>query len=227
MSKDKIVIAIDGYSGCGKSSTAKIVAKRLGYLYIDTGAMYRAVTLFFIQNGISVSDLEKVKASLSDVCLSFRLNKEKQRNEMYLNGLNVEDEIRKMYVSEKVSPVSAIKEVREDMVRLQREFAKFKGVVLDGRDVGTVVFPDAELKIFMQTDVKVRAKRRKEELSKKGEEVSLEDVIQNFVKRDEMDTSRKESPLVKAEDAMVLDSTNLLFEEQVEVIVNEAKKRLQ
>ena len=223
MTTNKIVIAIDGYSGCGKSSTAKAVAKAMNYAYIDTGAMYRAVTLFFIQNEISLSDVNKIKEAMLQIKLSFLFNKESQANEIYLNDTNVEFEIRKMYISEAVSPVSALKEVREEMVRLQRDLAKSKAVVMDGRDVGTVIFPKAELKIFMQANVEVRAERRKIELEREGQSVSLAEVISNFKERDRIDTSREFSPLRQAEDAILVDSTFLSFQEQVDIIIDKAK----
>ncbi|BDD05905.1 (d)CMP kinase [Aureibacter tunicatorum] len=216
----KIVIAIDGFSGCGKSSTAKAVAAQLNYGYIDTGAMYRAVTLYFVENHISITDSKHVNEALRKIEISFKYNDKKGRNETYLNGLNVEDEIRKMYVSDQVSEVSAIVEVRNAMVSQQRKMAKSKGIVMDGRDIGTVVFPDAELKVFMTTDVKVRAERRQKELLEQGEAANLDEIIENFKKRDHLDTTRKQSPLRKADDAIALDTTSLNFEDQVKRIVD-------
>jgi cytidylate kinase len=164
----KIIVAIDGYSSCGKSTTAKLVARQLNYPYIDTGAMYRAVTLYFIQNHISLTNPKEIENALSKVHISFRRHPELGRNDTYLNGLNVEDEIRKMYVSEQVSEVSAIAEVRHALVAQQQRMGKTKGIVMDGRDIGTVVFPQAELKIFMTADPHIRAQRRQLELMEKG-----------------------------------------------------------
>lgn len=214
----KIIIAIDGFSSCGKSSTAKLVAKQLGYNYIDTGAMYRAVTLYFIQNHISITNTKQVLDALANIEIEFRHNAEGQ-NVTYLNGLNVEDEIRKLYVADKVSEVAAIKEVRKAMVLQQQKMGKRKGFVLDGRDIGTVVFPNAELKIFMQADTIVRAERRQLELMEKGEMLDLEDIISNIEKRDLIDTTREEGPLKKADDANILDTTHMTLDEQVEQIV--------
>jgi len=222
----RIVIAIDGYSGCGKSSTAKVIASSLGYGYIDSGAMYRAVTLYFLENYINPTDPILVEKALQNIDIDFRNNPKTGGNETYLNGINVEEEIRKMYVSEKVSEVSAIPEVRHQMVEQQRKLGKRKGVVMDGRDIGTTVFPTAELKIFMIAEMGVRAARRQNELLEKEMLVDLEDVINNLKSRDEMDTSRKESPLKKAEDAFVVDTTHITFEEQVEEILRLATSRM-
>jgi len=222
----KIVIAIDGYSGCGKSSTAKVIAACLGYGYIDSGAMYRAVTLYFIQNYINPTDPIAVEKALNHIDIDFRNNPKSGANETYLNGINVEEEIRKMYVSEKVSEVSAIPDVRHQMVEQQRKLGKRKGVVMDGRDIGTTVFPTAELKIFMIAEMGVRAARRQKELLDKEMMVDLDEVINNLTSRDEMDTSRKESPLKKADDAFVVDTTHITFEEQVEEILRLATTRM-
>ncbi|WP_416864540.1 MAG: (d)CMP kinase [Imperialibacter sp.] len=222
----KIVIAIDGYSGCGKSTTARAVAGLLGYIYIDTGAMYRSVTLYFIDNHVSLTDPRAVSKALEQIDITFHYNAAKKVNEVYLNGLNVEKEIRGMDVSQKVSDVSAIKEVRHALVAQQRKMGKSKGVVMDGRDIGTVVFPDADLKIFMTADLYVRAERRQKELLGKGQLVELEEVIENLRSRDEIDTSRKESPLKKAANAIEIDTTHITFEEQIELITNLATSKL-
>lgn len=222
----KIIIAIDGYSACGKSTTAKLVANRLGYIYIDTGAMYRAVTLYFQQNYVSLTDPHAVAQALANIHITFIHNPQLQKNETYLNGLNVEEEIRKMYVSEKVSEVSAIAEVRKAMVDQQQKMGKKRGVVMDGRDIGTCVFPDAELKIFMTADMMVRARRRQEELLVKDEMVPLDDIIKNLQMRDHIDTTRAQSPLRMAEDAYLLDNTHITIEEQIEFVINLASGRM-
>jgi cytidylate kinase len=216
----KIVIAIDGYSACGKSTTAQTVAKRLEYLYIDTGAMYRAVTLSFHQHYINITNPKEVEKALSNINITFLKNPKTLENETYLNGLNVEGEIRKMYISENVSEVSALAAVRHNLVSQQRKLGKKKGVVMDGRDIGTVVFPDAELKIFMQADFHIRAERRQKELLESKQLQNLDQVIDNLKKRDHIDTTRKESPLRKADDAYIIDTTHITIEEQVEEILN-------
>ncbi len=223
----KINIAIDGLSGCGKSSTAKAVAKSLHYKFIDTGAMYRAVTLYFLQNKVDFSDHDQVIDALSQIHIDFKFNQESQKNETILNQQNVEEEIRKMYVSEMVSPVSAIKEVRLAMVAQQQEMGKHRGVVMDGRDIGSVVFPDAELKVFMTASTEVRAKRRQEELQAKGEKVALQDIMDNLESRDHQDSTRAESPLIKVADAVEIDTSHLEFEDQVQKVLNLAKNRIE
>lgn len=215
----KIIIAIDGYSGCGKSTTAKLVAERLNYLYIDTGAMYRAVTLYFLENFVSLSNPKQVKRALLNIHLEFHRNEHNGINEIFLNGLNVEEEIRKMYVSEQVSQVSAISEVRHLLVEQQRKMAKKGGVVMDGRDIGTNVFPNAELKIFVTADSYLRAARRQQELLEKGQEVDLDEILQNLSERDRIDTTRKENPLIKAADAYVLDTSYVTIDEQVDYVI--------
>lgn len=211
----KITIAIDGYSGCGKSSTAKAVAHSLEYIYIDSGAMYRAVTLYFAQQHVKLTDAKAISKAISEIEVEFKINPKNGQQETYLNGLNVEQQIREMRISEKVSQVSAISEVRHAMVALQRKWGKNKGVVMDGRDIGTVVFPEAELKVFMLADVGIRAERRQKELLEKGDLVPLDEITTNLEKRDLTDTTRDVSPLKKADDAIELDTTNLTFEEQV------------
>lgn len=217
----KIVIAIDGYSACGKSTTAKEVARILGYRYIDSGAMYRAVTLYFLDNHISLSNPKEIVRALSQIHISFKVNS-KGSSETYLNNLNVEKEIRKMRISENVSPVSAVKEVRVAMVEQQRRMGKEKSIVMDGRDIGTVVFPNAEIKFFMTADMIVRAIRRQKELLENDKLVDLDDVIENISQRDRIDTSRKESPLRQAGDAIVIDTTHITIDEQVDEVVRQA-----
>lgn len=214
----KITIAVDGYSSCGKSTTAKRVAKKLGYSYIDTGAMYRSVTLYFHQHLITHTNDKEVEKALENIHIEFRRNPNDGRNETFLNGLNVEDEIRKLYIANQVSEVSAIAAVRHAMVAQQRRMGKKKGVVMDGRDIGTVVFPDAELKIFMTADPIIRANRRQIELAERGDLVDFEEIIENIRKRDLIDTTRKESPLRKAEDAVEVDTSYMTLDEQVDVV---------
>ncbi|HMV09173.1 MAG TPA: (d)CMP kinase [Cyclobacteriaceae bacterium] len=217
----KMVIAIDGYSACGKSTTAKEVARILGYRYIDSGAMYRAVTLYFLDNHVSLSNPRDITKALSQIHISFKVNS-KGISETYLNNLNVEKEIRKMRISEKVSPVSAIKDVRVAMVEQQRRMGKEKAIVMDGRDIGTVVFPNAELKFFMTADMVVRAIRRQKELLENDRLVDLDEVIENIAQRDKIDTTRKESPLRQAADAIVIDTTHITVDEQVDEVVRQA-----
>ncbi len=216
----EIIIAIDGNSGCGKSTTAKAVAKNLHYIYIDTGAMYRAVTLYFIRNEIDLDDEEQVASALNNIHISFKYDPSLGLNEAYLNSENVEEEIRGMDVSNLVSPVSAISMVRRKMVEQQREMGKGKGVVMDGRDIGTVVFPEAELKIFMSATLEVRADRRKKELKEKGKQVVLDEVAQNLKSRDQIDSSRVDSPLKKADGAYEIDTSYISFEEQVQRVLD-------
>jgi cytidylate kinase len=221
MNLPKIVIAIDGYSACGKSTTAKQVATVLGYRYIDSGAMYRAVTLYFLENHIALTNPKEVTRALSNIQLSFKVNK-KGATEIFLNGLNVEKEIRSMKVSDNVSPVSAIRDVRTAMVDLQRKLGKERGIVMDGRDIGTVVFPHAELKLFMTADMMVRAYRRQQELLDSKKLVDLDEVIENIRKRDQIDTTRAESPLRQAPDARVIDTTHITIDEQVDEVIRMA-----
>ena len=214
----KIVIAIDGYSACGKSTTAKQVAAILGYRYIDTGAMYRAVTLYFLEHHISLTNPKEIVRALQQINITFKVNS-KNVSETYLNGLNVENDIRKMKISENVSQVSAIKDVRTFLVDQQRRMGKEKGVVMDGRDIGTIVFPNADLKVFMTADILVRAFRRQHELLLRNNMVDLDEVIDNLIQRDKIDTSRQESPLKQAEDALVIDTTHITIDEQVDEVV--------
>lgn len=222
----KIVIAIDGYSGCGKSSTAKAVANKLGYTYIDSGAMYRAATLFFLNQGVDLTNKEELIGQIQNLQISFKKNPHTGKQETYLNGINVEEPIRSMEVSSFVSEVSKIKEVREELVSRQQLMGEQKGVVMDGRDIGTVVFPYAELKVFMTADLEIRAKRRQKELQDKGQKVTLEDIIRNLSERDEIDSNRKESPLYRASDAIEIDTSFLEFEEQVNQVVDLAKEKI-
>lgn len=222
----KIIIAIDGHSACGKSTTAKHVAAALGYAYIDTGAMYRAVTLYFHEHYVNLSNPKSVDEALKNIHISFVFNEKTQRSDTYLNGLNVENEIRKMYISEKVSEVSALAAVRHSMVAQQQKMGRKKGIVMDGRDIGTRVFPDAELKIFMTADMNIRAARRQQELLEKKQLVPLADIVANLQHRDFIDSTREESPLVKAEDAIVLDSGYLTIEEQVEFVLERATQKM-
>jgi CMP/dCMP kinase len=221
----KIIIALDGYSACGKSTTAREVSRILGYRYVDSGAMYRAVTLYFLDHLVSLSNPKEIARSLSNVDVSFHVNT-RNETEVFLNGLNAEKEIRMMRISENVSQVSAIKEVRAAMVTLQRRLGKDKGIVMDGRDIGTVVFPQAELKVFMTADIMIRAYRRQQELLANNTLVNLDAVVQNILKRDELDTTRKESPLRIALDAVIIDTTHVTIEEQVEEVLRLALSRL-
>jgi cytidylate kinase len=222
----KIVIAIDGYSSCGKSTTAKAVAAKMGYGYIDTGAMYRAVTLFFLQERISFSNKKEIEAALDRIHITFKHNARTGKNETCLNGLNVEEEIRKMYISNLVSEVSAIPEVRWAMVAQQQKMGRRRGLVMDGRDIGTKVFPNAEIKVFMTAETYIRAKRRQQELLAKGELIGLEEIIKNIEKRDLIDTTRTESPLLQAPDAILLDTSHMTIEEQVDWVIELADRRL-
>ena len=215
----KIVIAVDGFSSCGKSTFAKLVAARLGYIFIDTGAMYRAVTLYALENGAirsGIVDEDEVVRLLADITITFRFNPQRGASDIYVNGDLVEGKIRTIEVSNCVSPVSAIAEVREKLVAMQQEMGRKKGVVMDGRDIGTVVFPNAELKIFMKADPRIRAERRYAELKAKGDEVSFDEILENVVSRDKADMSRAISPLQQAKDAIVLDNSHMTVEEQME-----------
>ena len=221
----EIIIAIDGYSGCGKSTTAKEVASKIGYKYIDSGAMYRAVTYYFLHHQVNYNDQSQVIEALNDIHIDFIYDKQNKRYETFLNGSKIEDEIRKGYISDNVSEVSAILEVREALVEKQRSLSEQGGIVMDGRDIGTVVFPDADLKIFMTADLQVRAKRRLKDLIKLNEDPDLGEIMENLKSRDKMDSSRDISPLRKADDAIVVDTTNLTFDQQVKRIVELAQKK--
>ncbi|MBR4885882.1 MAG: (d)CMP kinase [Muribaculaceae bacterium] len=217
MADNRIIIAIDGFSSSGKSSMAKQLAKTIGYAYVDSGAMYRAVTLYAMRKGISTPDSLDEKAlidELSNIAISFRVDDATGRSRTVLNGEDVEDLIRTIEVSNQVSPVSAVAEVRRDLVKKQQAFGVEKGIVMDGRDIGTTVFPAAEMKVFVDASPEVRAKRRHLELQQKGQDVAYEDVYKNVCERDHIDSTRQESPLRKADDAYVLDNDNMTIEEQ-------------
>ncbi|WP_210463412.1 (d)CMP kinase [Rufibacter roseolus] len=216
----KIVVALDGHSSCGKSTTAKQVAKELGYAYIDTGAMYRAVTLYFLEHYVDLTNPKKVQEALDNIEVTFHRNAKSGRNEVFLNGLNVEDEIRKMYISDKVSEVSVLPAVRHAMVAEQKKMGKRRGVVMDGRDIGTAVFPDAEVKVFMTADVEIRARRRQQELFEKKQMVPFDEIVENLKKRDHIDSTRAESPLRRAEDAHLLDTSYITIDEQVDFVLD-------
>lgn len=221
----KIIIAIDGYSACGKSTTAKEVARELGYKYIDSGAMYRAVTLYFLDHLIAFTNPKEVDKALQNINLTFRINV-KGVSEIFLNGINVEKGIRKMRISDNVSPVSTIKEVRQAMVALQRKLGKDKGVVMDGRDIGSVVFPEAELKLFLTADILVRAFRRQKELLEREDLVDIDTIIENLQKRDQIDSTRKESPLVRPNDSVDIDTTHITIDEQVDEVIRLALSKI-
>lgn len=219
---NNITIAIDGFSSTGKSTLAKQLAKHLGYVYVDTGAMYRAVTYFAMQNHLVSEDFldkEGLIQKLSEIKLHFQFNPELGFAEMYLNNVNVEMQIRTIEVSRLVSKIAEISEVRSKLVEQQQEMGKNKGIVMDGRDIGTVVFPDAELKLFMTASAHTRAKRRFDELAEKGQLVTYEEVLQNVEERDYIDTHREDSPLVKAKDAIEIDNSTLTKEEQFDLVV--------
>jgi cytidylate kinase len=229
MTNHKIVVAIDGHSSCGKSTIAKAVAAKFGYIFIDSGAMYRAVTLYALRHNL-VTDgevkREELISALPQIKIEFRYNPANQKSDTYLNGENVEEEIRQLPVSQNVSPVATIAEVREAMVRFQREMGKNKGIVMDGRDIGTVVFPDAELKLFVTATAEIRARRRFDELIAKGDAVSYNEILQNVQERDHIDSTREASPLRKADDALVLDNSNMTEEEQLEWVISKVEERL-
>lgn len=210
----KIIITIDGWSSCGKSTLAKQLAKHLGYVYVDSGAMYRAITLYFLRNHIDWTDKKEVELALGQIHLDFHFNEKNESSEIYLNDENVEYVIRDLVIAEKVSDVAAIKEVRSYAVKQQQKLGNKKGIVMDGRDIGTVVFPKAELKIFMTADNAVRVERRFKELYEKNPNITIEEVKNNLEMRDYIDSHREVSPLRKAEDAIELDNTNLTEDEQ-------------
>lgn len=218
----KIIIAVDGHSSCGKSTLAKALAESLSYTYVDTGAMYRAVTLFLIEEKIEISDIEAVKVALDAIHINFeRID---GKNTTFLNNKNVEEEIRKMYVSDLVSPVAAISAVRRKLVEQQQAMGKDKGIVMDGRDIASVVFPDAELKIFLTASAEERANRRYKELLGKGEDVNYQDILENLQTRDHIDSTRADSPLKRTPDAIVIDNTNLNQIEQLALALDLVKK---
>lgn len=213
-----IIVAIDGYSSCGKSTLAKALAKHLHYIYVDTGAMYRAVTLFFLQNNINHTDKLQVDASLKQIKIHFQIIK--GQNTTFLNGVNIEEEIRTMEVSNFVSPVSTVPEVRRAMVKQQQLMGAQKGIVMDGRDIGTVVFKEAELKIFLTADIETRVNRRWLEMKAKGHEIDKNAIKQNLEERDFIDSNREDSPLRMADDAILLDNTNMSPEEMLQIAID-------
>lgn len=221
--RHNFIIAIDGFSSCGKSTVAKALAKKLKFVFIDSGAMYRAVTLYFIREGIDLADEQAVAEALNNIHIDFIPNAEK--TEIHLNDEDVSDEIRQMYISDKVSEVSTIKAVRQAMVAQQQKLGRRRNIVMDGRDIGTTVFPDADMKIFMTADPQVRANRRYLELTSKGEEVTIDEIIKNLAHRDHIDSTRAESPLRKADDAIVLDNSYMTQEDQLTFVIDEYTKR--
>ena len=227
----KITIAIDGHSSCGKSTMAKDLAKKIGYVYVDTGAMYRAVTLFALRNNLFEEDgavkVEELEKRMDEIKISFKFNTETQRPDTYLNGELVEKEIRGMEVSNHVSPIAAIGFVREAMVAQQQRMGKKGGIVMDGRDIGTVVFPNAELKVFVTATAEVRAQRRYDELKGKGQEADYEEILKNVQERDYIDSHREVSPLRQAEDALLLDNSNMTIPEQNEWLLKQYELRVQ
>lgn len=223
--EEQIIIAIDGHSSCGKSTIAKALAKELGYKHIDSGAMYRAITLYFLRNNVNISNIVEVKEALDNIKLSFIHNESTKQSEICLNGEDVAHRIHDMVVAEKVSEVAAIKEVRQFAVAQQQEMGKDKGIVMDGRDIGTVVFPNAELKLFMTADMDVRAKRRFQELYEKNPNITYEEVMANIQRRDYIDSNREESPLRQAEDAVVLNNANMDRNEQLKTALGWVKER--
>jgi CMP/dCMP kinase len=226
MSSQNLIITIDGWSSCGKSTLAKQMARELGYIYIDSGAMYRAITLYFLRNHVDWSNIDAVKEALQNISIEFIYNPKSQASETYLNGENVEYVIRDLVVAEKVSEVAAIKEVREFAVKQQKSLGKKKGIVMDGRDIGTVVFPNAELKIFMTADNAVRVERRFKELYAKNPNITLDEVKANLEMRDYIDSHREASPLRQAKDALVLDNTNLTVKQQFDIAMGWARERM-
>ncbi|WP_205600286.1 MULTISPECIES: (d)CMP kinase [Sphingobacterium] len=218
MARKNFIIAIDGFSSCGKSTIAKALAKKLNFVFVDSGAMYRAVTLYFLRNTIDYTDHDAVVSALEDIHIDFVPNTDKVQ--IFLNNEDVSEDIRKMEISDNVSEVSAIKEVRQAMVSQQQKLGQKRNIVMDGRDIGTTVFPDADLKIFMTADPNVRAERRYAELTAKGEQVTMEEVKANLAHRDHIDSTRTESPLRQAEDAVVLDNSDLNQSQQLEFVVD-------
>lgn len=225
MTAPKIIIAIDGYSSCGKSTLAKELAVQLGYNYIDSGAMYRAITLYFLRNLVDISDHNKVLEAIADINLSFVFNEHRQASDIYLNDENAEPYIRDMLVAEKVSEVAAIREVRAFAVAQQQSMGAKKGIVMDGRDIGTAVFPDAELKLFMTADPEVRVMRRFKELYATNPNISIDEIRHNLELRDYIDSTREESPLRRAADAVLVDNSNLSREDQLKLVLEMVKDR--
>ncbi len=222
----KIIITIDGWSSCGKSTLAKQLAKELGYVYVDSGAMYRAITLYFLRNNIDLAEKKEIREALDSISLEFVFNESRNNSEIYLNEENVEYMIRDLVIAEKVSDVAAIREVREFAVAQQQKMGKKKGIVMDGRDIGTVVFPKAELKIFMTADNAVRVQRRFKELYEKNPTITIDEVKNNLEMRDYIDSHREISPLRQAKDALLLDNTNISESEQLKKVVEWALKKI-
>lgn len=219
----KIIIAIDGFSSCGKSTMAKALARNIGYLYFDSGAMYRAVALYCMQNNLIIGDeidTESLKIKIKDIHITFKVDSESRDSITFLNDMNVEHEIRSLEVSRYVSRIAALDFVREEMVDRQREMGKAKGIVMDGRDIGTTVFPDAEMKVFVTASAEVRAKRRYEELTARGDKADFNEILENVLQRDHIDQTREVSPLKKADDALLLDNSNLTREEQMDWLID-------
>ncbi len=223
---NKIIITIDGWSACGKSTLAKQLAKKLNYLYIDSGAMYRAITLYFLRNHIDWTDVKEVKEALKNITLEFNFNNKTQHSEIYLNGENVEYVIRDLVIAEKVSDVASTREVRKFAVAQQQKMGEEKGIVMDGRDIGTTVFPGAELKIFMTADKPIRVHRRFKELFEKNPNISMEEIRKNLEMRDYIDSHREVSPLRKADDAIELDNSHLTEKQQLDFALAQARKKL-
>lgn len=227
--KKKITIAIDGHSSCGKSTMAKDLARAIGYIYIDSGAMYRCCTLFALDNGLiapdGTIDTATLEARMPEIHVSFKLNAETGRPDTYLNGENVEERIRTMQVSSHVSPIAALPFVREAMTAQQQAMGRKGGIVMDGRDIGTAVFPDAELKVFVTADDEIRAQRRYDELISKGEEADFQEVLENLRERDRIDSTREVAPLRQADDAIVLDNSHLTIEEQKQWLIDRFEER--
>jgi CMP/dCMP kinase len=221
---NNIVVAIDGYSSCGKSTLAKALAQKLHFIYVDSGAMYRAVTLYFLRHHVNLHDHQEVAEALKNIHLNF--HSRDYQTHITLNDEEVSDEIRQMPVSDKVSEVAALREVRHEMVKQQQRMGRSKNIVMDGRDIGTTVFPDAQLKIFMTADPKVRAERRYKELYAKDPDITLEEVFENLAHRDYQDTTREESPLIRAQDAIVLDNTNMTPDQQLQFALDKIMKLL-
>lgn len=222
MPSKKIIIAIDGYSSCGKSTVAKALARKLNFIYIDSGAMYRAATYYFLENNINLSDSKEIDKALHNIHIEFKNGNDEPT--VLLNNIDITKAIREMRISERVSDLSSIKAIRTSLVKKQQDLATSNHIVMDGRDIGTVVFPEAQVKIFMTADSKVRADRRYKELIAAGQKVTLEEVFENIAHRDFQDTTRKESPLTRATDAIILDNTNMSEEEQLDFVIKEVAK---
>jgi len=224
MKQKNVVVAIDGYSSCGKSTVAQAAAKELGFVYIDSGAMYRAIALYFLNKSVDLNNENQISQALEEVCIDLQV--ESDKTVVLLNDTDVSNRIREMEVSNYVPYVSAIKEVRKTLVTLQQKMGSLQNIIMDGRDIGSVVFPNADVKIFMTTDPKIRAERRHNELKLINPDITLEEVFENIAHRDYEDTTRKESPLIHSKEAITLDNTNLSEKEQLEFVINEVKNVL-